>query len=366
MSGSVPLTPFDDYPFHQGLEPLIVPSTSDSHYQDGYYFAFYRPGRHMFCGLRLHPNSNVMDGYAGLVDGAEQRNVRMSRALLPNHSTLSVGPLTIEVLEPMARQRLKLDENPTGVTFDITITHSMPPFLETPQAQYRYGRLLNRVSRYTLPVRANGTMSVNGKAEAVDDMHGCRDHSWGIRSTMGPHVPIGGHKTDVATRDRRAMRLWIPFEVDGLAGFVHTHEDEAGHTIDVEGRLFEEGHSTDVVSLSHDLRHEAGTQRLKEGTVTLATADDRTVGLSFEVACPPAHPQGFGYARGWCDGGQPGVFRGIDVSEHDGFGVDDPSHALGPDHVPKERRLGGTEFASTVWLADGRSGMAHVEYMRYV
>ena len=61
------LNPFDDFPFHQALSPIDVPATSDSHFNDGYYFAFYRPGLHVFMGLRLHPNSNVMDGYAGAV-----------------------------------------------------------------------------------------------------------------------------------------------------------------------------------------------------------------------------------------------------------------------------------------------------------
>ena len=93
------LNPFDDYPFHQTAAPIDVPATSDSHFNDGYYFAFYRPDVHVFCGLRLHPNSNVMDGYAGVVWEGEQRDVRFSRALRPRANDLAVGPFRLDIVE---------------------------------------------------------------------------------------------------------------------------------------------------------------------------------------------------------------------------------------------------------------------------
>ena len=86
------LNPFDDYPFHQAIAPLDVPATSDPHFNDGYWFSFYREGTYAFCGLRLHPNSNVMDGYGGVLHDGVQRNVRFSRALRPRTNELAVGP----------------------------------------------------------------------------------------------------------------------------------------------------------------------------------------------------------------------------------------------------------------------------------
>lgn len=365
------LNPHDDLPYHQGFGPLHVPATSDSHYQDGYYFAFYRPGRHVFCGLRLHPNTNVMDGYAGVVDGGVQRNVRLSRALLPDHGTLAIGPLEVEIVEPMWRQRLRLADNPTGVTFEVTTTHVMPPFLESTQRQYRWGRLFNDVCRYTLAVRAEGWMALDGDRVAVDGWHGCRDHSWGIRSTMGPHVPIGGRPGTAGATDRRAFRLWVPFQAGAVAGFVHTHEDADGGRLDLEGTIHtgpEDG-GREITDLRHALRYHDGTARLAGGEISLVDADGDTWTMHVDVACDPAHPQGFGYTRGWSDGGQPGVYRGADVVEADRFAVADPARSLGPEHVPEARRLGGTEFASTLRLTDPRGnvgeGMAHVEHMLY-
>ena len=49
------LNPFDDFPFHQALSPIDVPATSDTHFNDGYYFAFYRPGLHVFMRAAAAP-----------------------------------------------------------------------------------------------------------------------------------------------------------------------------------------------------------------------------------------------------------------------------------------------------------------------
>ena len=365
------LTPVDDLPFHQHIAPMHVPATSDPHFQDGYYFAVYRDGVHVFAGLRLHPNTNTTDGYAGVVREGWQRNVRVSRALLPAHDMLTVGPLGLQIIEPMVRQRLTLDDNPTGLRFELTFTASCPPFVERPDPQYRFGRLYNHVVRYTLPCRADGWIEVDGAREEVTRWFGCRDHSWGIRSTMGPHVPIGGVGSGFSDPDRRAMRLWVPFELEGdLAGFLHTHEDRDGRTLDLEGRLYRpDGSSRTVTGLEHDLHYDPAGPRLVGGRLQVEDDTGEVHDLEIEVACDPAHPQGFGYTRGWFDGGQPGVYRGGRegrYEEHDRFRVDDPAHPVGPEHVAPERRLGGTEFASRIRRSNDRaSGMAHVEHMRY-
>jgi hypothetical protein len=362
----VQLSPFDDYPFHQGFTPLHIPVTSDSHYQDGYYFAFYRPGQHVFMGLRLHPNNNVMDGYCGIVDGDEQHDVRFSRALLPRHSELAVGPFRVEIVEPMVRQRVVLDENPTGLMFDVTLTASCPEFVEHIAPQYRYGRLYNQVIRYSQPSRAEGWMEFGGERVEVGGWHACRDHSWGVRSTFGPYVPLGGIGTGFTDVDRRAIRLWVPFEVEDHAGFFHGHEDADGNVLDFEGRLhFPDGSSAELAAVRHQLRYHSGTTRLSGGDFTLVDVDGNERDYSFEVAAHPAHPQGYGYTRGWSDRGQPGVYRGENVLEHDRFPVNDPARSLGPVHVPEDARLGGTEFASTITGPGGATGMAHVEHMIY-
>jgi len=360
----VDLNRFDDLPFHQAIAPLHIPATSDSHFNDGYYFAWYRPGEHWFCGLRLHPNNNVMDGYAGVVAAGEQRSIRFTRALHPRYDDLGVGPFRLEIREPMRVQHLVLDDNESGVSFDVTVTASTPPYLETPHRHWRYGRLLNNVCRYTQVGRVTGSGAIDGTPAEIEAWHACRDHSWGIRSTMGPHVPIRG--TAEVAPDPRAIRIWIPFEVEDHCGFFHMHEDADGNVLDFEGRLdLSDGTAVALTGARHAFWYHEGTRRLAGGSFTLAGADGSEREYRFDVVSDPAHPQGFGYTRGWSDGGQPGVYRGAEYHESDRFPVDYPPAALGPDHVPAERRLGGTEFAATLSCSDGAAGMAHVEHMIY-
>jgi hypothetical protein len=360
------LNPFDDYPFHQHMMPNDVPATSDPHFNDGYWWSWYAEGVYFFCGMRVHANNNVMDGYAGVVKGGVQHNIRVSRALRPEANTLRVGPLSIQILEPLIRQRIVLEDNPTGVTFDVSATASCPLFVETPYQHYRYGRVLNHLIRYSGSVRASGSASVLGEQLRIDDWYGARDHSWGIRSSMGPHVPIGGIAESEDDTDRRALRLWVPFETDRGSGFFHAHEDSTGRMLDFEGRLYEpDGTTRQLASVRHKLSYHPGSRRLSGGQFSLVHHDGREDNYAFEVVCEPSHPQGFGYTRGWSDGGNPGVYRGVEYVETDSFDVSDPAGLAGPEYIPTGRRLGGTEFAASLTGPSGAAGMAHVEHMIY-
>jgi hypothetical protein len=363
----LPLHPYDDHPYHQAITPMGVPVTSDPRFNDGYYFAFYRPGLHAFCGLRFHPNNNVVDGYAGVVTAGSQRGVRSSRALDVDRSGPWAGPVRVDILEPMVSQRIVCEPNEHGVMFDVVVTASCPPFFETPHVQYRYGRVLNHVLRYTQPARATGVLSVDGVEETVDAWFAARDHSWGIRQTMGPPLPIRG--VGPIEPDPRAMRLWVPFEVGDRAGFFHLHEDASGRVLDCEGRIEPVAGATAqseaIIAVEHDLEYEPGSRRLARGALDLVLESGDRVPLEFEVTCAPAHPQGFGYSRGWVDGGNPGVWRGPSHSEGERFDVGDATAVAGPPHTPVEGRLGGTEFTATVTGPGGVTGMAHVEHMRY-
>jgi len=62
-------------------------------------------------GLGKYLNRNVMDAYAGISRGVEQRTVRASRQLWPGPEATSVGPIHYEIVEPLRKIRLRLDEN---------------------------------------------------------------------------------------------------------------------------------------------------------------------------------------------------------------------------------------------------------------
>jgi hypothetical protein len=358
------LNPFDDYPFHQAIAPIDRPFTSDKHFNDGYWFAFYRTGQYVFCGMRIHPNSNVIDGYGGMVHEGEQRNVRFSRALRPRTNDLSVGPFRLEILEPMQVQRIVLGPNESGVEFDATIRARAPMTLEEHHFQIRHGAVIADLLRYSGIVKAEGSLTIDGERIDVDDSwYGARDHSWGIRSTMGIYTPTRGIEEQGV--DPRAIRIWIPFDLGEVRGFFHTHEDADGNTLDFQGEIWLGERRVDLLAVRHSFRYEEGSRRLESGEFTLVDAEGNDHAFTFRVVCEPAHPQGFGYNRGWSDGGGPGVYRGAEVVETSRFDVTDPNVAAGGAHLPADRQLGGTEFACSATGPNGTTGMVHVEHMIY-
>ncbi len=366
--GELSLTRLDDYPWHQTIEPFPLPSTSDTHFNDGYYFGFYGEGCFAYFGMRLYPNTNVIDGYGGAAVRGEQRTVRASRALRPRVDELEVGPLKLTILEPMQRQRLEVADNDSGVHFEVTIDASGPAFFETPDIHYRRGRILNHVLRYTQLGRAEGTIWVDGEPMEVKRWYATRDHSWGLRASMGPHIPLRGVEQSIG--DPRAIRIWLPWEVDGQQGMFAQHEDSDGNVLDFDGRL-REGEGAEVgpevalVSARHAFQYTPGTRRLERGEFTVTTVDGTEHSYTFEVVCDPLTPQGFGYVFGWQDGQPPGVWRGPDHVESDSFRIDDPHTVAGPPHVKPERRLGVTEYPAALRHADGRVGMTQIEHAVY-
>jgi hypothetical protein len=362
--GELPLTGLDDFPFHQALAPLPLPATSDTRFNDGYYFGFFTEGQFAFFGLRLYPNTNVMDGFAGAITGGEQRTVRASRALRPDVDTLEVGPLKLTIVEPMRRQRLELRENPTGVTFDVTVTASSPAFFESPDIHYRRGRLLNHVLRYTQLGRVSGTMAVDGEEIDVDGWYSDRDHSWGIRASMGPPVKLQG--VEESRGDPRAIRIWMPFDVGDHCGMFAMHEDSDGVVLDFDGHLHGPGdRHLELAKAEHAFRYLPGTRRLVGGEVTLTDVEGGTHRYEFDVVSDPMCAQGLGYVQGWQDRQNPGTWRGAEYLEHDRFRTDDPTTVAGPPHVPVERRLGVCEYPVAVRGPNGETGMAQIEHMVY-
>ncbi|MEQ8231602.1 MAG: hypothetical protein RLW61_03060 [Gammaproteobacteria bacterium] len=357
------LSPFDDYPFHQAPTPFATVATSDAHFNDGYFCAFYAEDWYFFTGLRLHPNVNVIDGWAAVAHGGRQRVVRASRALHPRYEDLAVGPIHYEVLEPMRRLRVFAEPNAAELDFDIVLSVQSPPFVEDRYQHFKYGAVVNDLIRYTQVCRAQGTATVAGETLTIDGWHAMRDHSWGVRSSMAMPTGIKGLEHDTPPAARRALRLWVPFEVEDHCGFLNTHERPDGRALDFEGRLdYPDGRSVRLTGLRHALEYLPGSRWPAGGTLELDGEDGATRRYSLELAGTPADVQGGGYYRGWHDGFGPGIYRGELVVEHDCYETAPAATPAGPPHVPPARRLGPTEFPMTMTGPGGARGMAHFEH----
>ncbi|WP_214105646.1 hypothetical protein [Acrocarpospora catenulata] len=355
----------DDLPFHQHPTPLNYPATSDVHFNDGYYFGMFGSGLYVSCGLRLHPNMNVMDGWAGYARDGVQTTVRLSRALRPAYSELRLGPLSVEITRPMKELTLRLQESVIGLAFDVTLHAQAAPFLEQPHQHRKYGHLINDVVRYSQHCAATGHVEIDGERTEVDGWLAVRDHSWGIRSAMGPKTWHGGLTERAGHEaDERRFRLWVHFDIGGSIGFFHTHEGETGDTLDFDGALTSpDGTTVRLTALRHRLAYFDGTRNISGGEIALLDERGNWHEYRIELDGTPVDLQGFGYHSGWSDGGSAGVYRsGVLHTEQDSYPADPKLGRTGPPHLDVRKRLGPIEYPCRLVAADGATGRAHVEH----
>lgn len=360
---AMPLSDIDDLPFHQAPTPFNVAATSDPHFNDGYYFATYAEDWYVSLGMRLHPNTNAIDGFVNIARGGEQRSWRFTRALRPAHATLEIGPLRLSFPQPLRQARFELQES-GGLALDLRFDAVAAPYMEAPYRHYRYGRLINDLVRYTMICRASGHIELDGQRTEVQCWHGLRDHSWGIRASMGPRDRSGGVGEERHHTDARRFRIWVPFEVEGHCGFFHTHEAEDGSTLDFEGVIdYADGRRVALVGVEHQIEYHPGTRNVKGGRYTLKDALGHRLDYTIRSAGTGADVQGGGYYAGWHDGERTGMFRSAEPRiEQDRYPAPSDGVKTGPQHVPEKRRIGQTEFPCWLEGPEGARGMAHFEH----
>lgn len=197
------LTAQDDFIGHQTPTTFDHVITSDPAWTERLWWTgqLIPSGEAIFdLGLGYYPNKNVMDGFAGITVGTTQYNVRMSRRLRSDPLATRVGPLEIKVLEGLRRHRLSLEDNGSGLSFDIEFQASMEPHEEEHHFRRRQGKVVEDLSRAQQFGRYSGWIKAGGQEFKLTPQTwwGQRDHSWGIRSLI------------LADPDNPPMSVWPP------------------------------------------------------------------------------------------------------------------------------------------------------------
>lgn len=183
------LTPQDDLIGHQTPTTFDHVDSSDSAWMERLWYSGHPvpQGDAIFdLGIGYHPNRNVMDGYAGVTIGTTQYNLRLSRRLRPDPLRTRIGPFEIAVIEGLRRHRLTLDENESGLRFDLEYQASFNPHEEEPHFRRRQGRVTENLMRMQQCGRFSGWLEVDGRRFEIEPRRwlGQRDHSWGIRAEL--------------------------------------------------------------------------------------------------------------------------------------------------------------------------------------
>ena len=218
------LHPFDDYPLHQSPLP-ISHTVSDSPYvYDRFFFNGYTADGSVFFAVALgvYPNLRVMDGAFSLIRDGVQHNVRASRLCPADKTDTTVGPLKVEILEPMRRHRITVD-NRYGLSADLTMT-AIAPVIEEPRFVHTVGqRTIFDYTRLTQFGRWEGWIEIDGERITIDatvPVVGTRDRSWGQR-------PVG-HPRPGPRSAPQFFWLWAPTVFDDVCTHIAINQEADG------------------------------------------------------------------------------------------------------------------------------------------
>jgi hypothetical protein len=325
----------DEFPFHQIVESFAGAATGDPSWNDGHYFGItdHAGNVSLTASLRLYPNNDVLDGFVCLRHQGKQYNVRVSRRLRPEIDRLGVGPLGLEIVEPMRSVRLTLGASEVDVTLDLVCTSTTLPARSPVETTRVDGRLVSERTTYEVAGSVSGTVGVAGhRYELRDDSASFfRNHSWGMHPGRGgprPYAAPGDTKRRVP-----GVRQWVLFHMPGHGG--HFFVDPSGRRASGRGLLMHADRLVDVTSVDSDLTFYEGDRRLSGGSFTLTDKDGGRHSYTIEdlgwVYC-----QGGGYFGGWNDGLGQGVYRGDDYFEGEVWDVSHPTKVVDEDGAERE------------------------------
>jgi hypothetical protein len=274
----VVLTRGDDFPIHQTSEPVAYAGT-DRNFYDRYFFNGYAlAGGDLFfaAAFGVYPHLNIADASFCLVNDGVQTSLHASRWLGMERMDLCVGPISIEVLEPLKRLKVRVEAPDKGVRAEIVFEGRAFP-IEEPRFIRRNGpRTFMDYTRLTQNGRWSGWVERDGVRFDVGGLVGTRDRSWGIR-------PIGARDAqDLAPpQPPQFFWIWSPCNFESGGFFFHTNDDAAGEPWNRRAVWARDG--VDATGL-HEIRDcaiaidwKSGTRHARRAVVSLGASGREVV-----------------------------------------------------------------------------------------
>jgi hypothetical protein len=261
------LTKADDFPIHQTPEPIAYSGT-DRNFYDRYFFNGYNPDGSGFFAVAfgVYPHLNIADAHFSTIRDGVEYCIHASKVLNMERWDLEVGPIRIEVIEPLQTLKVTLAST-DGLAAEILFEGRAFP-IEEPRFVRRNGpRTFMDYTRLTQNGRYSGWIEIDGKREALAaGAVGTRDRSWGVRPIGAPDM-----QPAVPSVPMGFFWQWSPLNFPDRSVFFHINADIDGAPWNTRavvcpdgagaGEMVETEAATMAVELDGDTRH-AKTARL--------------------------------------------------------------------------------------------------------
>ncbi|MCM3884874.1 hypothetical protein [Frankia sp. R82] len=317
------LTPFDDYPVHQTASPIAHVGNGHPNHYDRFWFNGYNEQVYFALAMGVYPNRGIIDAAFSVVHDDVQRSVFASGRVPLDRTRTSIGPITVDIVEPLRVNRIRIDAPEHGLVADLTATARTAAYEEPRQTRYAEADPIMDVTRATQMVRWAGelragddsfTLGAAGEPGARDARGargargeeslgtvGTKDRSWGVRG-LGGQIPMAPRR-----QQHQVFFLWAPLNFADECLHYMVFEDETGRVqtqaaallpvIGADDPVF--GPDTGIRRLS-DVRHQvswAPGLRRSDGATLLLGPDDSP---GDRVTLEPVHTfrmKGVGYSH---------------------------------------------------------------------
>ncbi len=299
------LNKFDDYPIHQTPEPIAHPASSDRNVYDRTWFNGYTAdGTAYFgIGIAVYPHRRVLDCAFSVVTAGGRQHCFFASQLAPDErSETTVGPFRLEIVEPLRRARVVLDDNESGLACDLTFSARTSALEEARQVLWNGTRRFMDATRFAQFGRWSGSITSPDSDVAVADWHGTKDRSWGIRGVGEPDPP------GAPGRFGGIFFLWAPLFWDDHVSHALFFDGPRGEALvreamtaplyrseaDIPDGLI--GTETRMATAAHRVAYRSGTRLAERAEIdmTAIDGDRRTVALDPMLRF---HMKGLGYGH---------------------------------------------------------------------
>ncbi len=296
--------PLDEFPLHQVPLPVAWAGTTDRNFYDRCYLnAHDRTGDlFLIMGMGFYPNLGTKDAFALVARGGRQTAVHLSDEIGVDRLDQHVGAFRIEVLEPLRRLRVVLEET-EGMALDLAWEGSFEVLQEQPHIMRAGSRVTLNAQRFAQVGTWSGTLVLDGEEIAVspDTWVGTRDRSWGIR-------PVGEAEPAGRPSDPPFDGMWwlyLPLRFDDFAVVLILQEDPDGFRVLNDcTRIWRDGRVEQLGWPQVDIAYRSGTRVPTGAVIRCTTPDGKPLVIEVEslLGVPLHVGGGYGGDPDWAHG----------------------------------------------------------------